>query len=203
MNGSVVVASIDKKLNILDLASGKLVKTIGINGAVMGGLIPGEDKLYFSTLANEVDAFDPENGVVEPLLQTASEIWAAPLVLEDRLVVADMAGNVYANDIRTGESIWTLTNVFGDESGAIAAPVALRDGNLLIVGENGDLLIYDSEGKSVNTRSTKLKILTTPVVSSDSVVVAFLSGDSLLRSYTPDLKEDWLYSETPADGQAE
>lgn len=202
LNGHIVVASIDKKLNVLDHSDGKVLKTLDTNGAVMGGLVLGEDKIYFSTLAKEVSAFNPESGAIEPLLQTDGEVWAAPLVLEDRLIIADMAGNLYANDLQNGQSIWTLSNIFGDGSGAIAAPVALSDGNLLVIGENGDLLVYDADGKSAYTRSTKSKTLTTPVVLDDSVVVAFLNGDSLLRSYTLDLKENWLYSDVPVEEQA-
>ncbi len=203
VDGEVYVASLDKKLIILDLESGEILKFIETNGAVMDDLVSSNEMIYFSTLGKEVDSFDPQNAEIRTVIQADGEIWASPLVFDDTIIAADMAGNVYCNNLKTGKSLWKLTNITGDGSGIIAAPVKTAEGNILIVAENGDLFVYDSDGKSVNTRSTKAKALTSPIVFDDSIVVAFVTGDSLLKSYTSDLKEDWLYSDESVTAASE
>lgn len=203
VDGEVYVASLDKKLIILDLESGEVLKSIETDGAVMDDLVSSNEMIYFSTLGKEVDSFDPQNAEIKTVIQADGEIWASPLVFDDTIIAADMAGNVYCNSLQTGKSLWTLTNITGDGTGIIAAPVETADGNILIAAENGDLFVYDSDGKSVNTRSTKAKALTSPIVFDDSIVVAFVTGDSLLKSYTSDLKEDWLYFDEPVTAASE
>jgi hypothetical protein len=63
------------------------------------------------------------------------------------------------------------------------------------VAEDGNLLVYDMEGKSVNSRLVNGKTMSSPVVIGESFVTALIPGDALLRSYTADLKEDWWYAE--------
>ncbi len=195
------VFSLDKHLNVLDIETGEIKKVLDVNGAVLSDPVKNGEKIYFTTFGKEVDSFDPASGEISKLFDTTGEAWAAPLIVDDLIIVADMAGNVYCHDLTSGASKWTLTNVTGEGKGVIANPLLLSDGNLLITTETGDLLVYDQDGKSVNTRSTKSKLLTSPVVMGDSVVTAVVPGDSLLRVYTFDLKEDWIYMDTAQSGQ--
>ncbi len=193
LDGKVYVSSLDKKLNMIDLKTGAMLESVETNGAIMDHLVYANGVIYFSTFGKEVHTYHPGNGMVETIVQTTGEIWAAPLVLEDRIITADMQGNVYCSDLKTEKSLWTLNNITGDGSPIIAAPVQLSNQNILIAAENGDLFIYDLDGKSVGTRSTKLKTMSSPVVYDDSFATAFIPGDSLLKSFSNDLKENWLY----------
>ena len=53
--------------------------------------------------------------------------------------------------------------------------------------------IYDLEGRSEDERSINATVQTAPVSDGDTIVVALVGGDALLKAYTPDLKEDWVY----------
>jgi len=193
LDGKVYISSLDKKLNVIDLKTGELLSSVQTNGAIMDNLVYANQVIYFSTFGKEVLSFDPETGTTKTIIQTTGEIWAAPLVLDDRIIAADMQGNVYCSDLESGKSLWTLNNITGDGSAIIAAPEQLTNQNILISAENGDLFVYDLDGKSVGTRSTKLKTMSSPVVYDDSFVSAFIPGDSLLKSFSNDLKENWLY----------
>lgn len=194
IGSEIYVSSLDKRLNVLDAESGALIKNSPVNGAVMGDLVIHDHKVYFGTLGNEVSYYDTEKKEIIKLFETESEIWGAPLIDGDRILAADMQGNIYCNDLETGASNWKISAAAGQGVGIIANPVLLGDGNYLFAAENGTLLLFDKDGKSVNTRTTGSAILTTPHVQGDNVIVAFIPGEALLKSYTFDLKENWVYT---------
>jgi outer membrane protein assembly factor BamB len=193
----IYVFSLDKQLNVLNAETGALIRKMPVTGAVMGDMILHDNKLYFSTLAKQVSYYDIEKQEIVKLFDTDGEIWASPLIDDDRIIVADMLGNIYCNNIETGLSNWKIP-ASSQNVGIIATPVMLGDGNYLFAAEDGTLMLYDLDGKSVNTRATGSKILTTPHIQGDSVIVAFIPGEALLKSYSFDLKENWVYVEAVA-----
>lgn len=192
----VYFASLDKKIYALDLETGEILKSQLTDGAIMSDLVVSDDKIYFSTLGNDVSVYDPATDQINDLFSTQNEIWASPLIAGENIIVADMKGNVYCNDRSTGKSVWTLSGITAENAPFIANPILLGDGNILLAAENGDLMVYDADGKSVNVRSGFGKIMTTPVLIGDSVVTAMIPGDALLRAYSFDLKEAWWYLES-------
>jgi len=195
LEGKVYVTTLDKRFLILDEKNGTIEKTLSINGAVMGRLVLADGRIYFGTLGKEVAYFDPATEEIKTVMQTNGEIWASPLIIGDKIIVADMAGYLYCNELESGKSLWQIKAVSTDKVGFIADPVLLQNGNLLAVAEDGNLLVYDMEGKSVNSRLVNGKTMSSPVVIGESFVTALIPGDALLRSYTADLKEDWWYAE--------
>jgi len=194
-DGKVYVTTLDKRFLVLDEKTGSIEKTLSINGAVMGRLVLSDDRIYFGTLGKEVAYFNPTTQEIETVMQTNGEIWASPLIIGDKIIVADMAGYLYCNELETGKSVWQIKAVSTDKVGFIADPILLPNGNLLAVAEDGNLLVYDTDGKSVNSRLINGKTMSSPVVIGESFVTGLIPGDALLRSYTSDLKEDWWYAE--------
>lgn len=192
----VYFASLDKKIYVLDPETGEILKSQLTDGAIMSDLVVSDGKIYFSTLGNEVSVYDPETDQINDLFSAQNEIWASPLITGENIIVADMKGNVYCNDRSTGDSVWTLSEITAENAPFIANPILLGDGNILLAAENGDLMTYDADGKSVNVRSGFAKIMTTPVLIGESVVTAMIPGDALLRAYSYDLKEAWWYLES-------
>ena len=205
-DGILYVASMDKKMNLLDAETGALKQSIDISGAVMNDPVLEDGKLYFSTLANEVDEMDLESGEIRPLLTTQGEIWGSPLLMGDRLIAADMSGHVYCVDIKTGEPVWTTDKITADKVGFIASPIALDENTILLIDENGETMTYDLEGKSVGQRTLDQTVYTIPVVlENGSFAVVPVSSDGQVKVYDANLKEDWIYvrSTEKSDGKAE
>ena len=193
-NGSVYVASMDKKINVLDAVTGELKQSDAISGAIMNDPILADGKLYFSTLAHEVDELDLASGAVRVLLTTEGEIWASPLLMGDKLIAADMSGFVYCVDIKSAEIVWKTEKLTADKIGFIASPVALNENTILLIDESGETRTYDLEGKSVGQRTQDQTVYTTPaVLANGSFAVAPISADGQLKAYTDSLKEDWIY----------
>lgn len=209
----IYVATLDEKIHLLSGQSdGKSLKTIDTNGAVMDGFVSmdsgdgeGDAVLYFSTLGGTVEAIDVDkleidaNGVlvdnsleIQTLITSENEFWAAPLVTDETIVAVDMKGNVFAVTLK-GEEVWTRKNAFGESTRVIARPILLPTGDVLIVGENGDMKIFDAEGKIAYERSVGSAVQSTPVIADDSIVVATTGGTELLKAYTFDLKEAWTF----------
>ena len=196
-NGTLYVASMDKKMNLLDAATGALKQSIDISGAVMNDPVLNDGKLYFSTLANEVDEMDLADNSIRPLLTTEGEIWASPLLMGGKLIAADMSGILYCIEIADGSTVWKTEKLTADKIGFIASPVKLDEDTVLLVDENGETMTYSMEGKSVGQRTLSQAVYTTPVVlSNGSFAVLPVSTDGQIKAYTPDLKEDWVYTRT-------
>lgn len=195
-DGKVYVTTLDKRFLVLDEKTGTIEKALSISGAVMGKLIFANDRIYFGTLGKEVAYFDPATEEIKTVMHTNGEIWASPLIIDGKIIVADMSGYLYCNESESGKSIWQIKAVSTDKVGFIADPILLQNGNLLAVAEDGNLMVYDTDGKSVNSRLINGKTMSSPVVIGESFVAGLIPGDALLRSYTSDLKEDWWYIET-------
>ena len=193
-NGTLYVPSMDKKMNLLDAGTGALKQSIDISGAVMNDPVLADEKLYFSTLANEVDEMDLESGEIRALLTTKGEIWGSPLLMGDKLIAADMSGYVYCIDIKTAEPVWTTEKITAEKVGFIASPVAPDENTILLISENGEIMTYDLEGKSVGQRTLDQMVYTIPVVLEDgSFAVVPVSSDGQIKAYDTNLKEDWIY----------
>lgn len=193
-DGKIYVASMDKKINVLDAETGGILESIEISGAIMGDPVLEDGKLYFATLAKEVVEMDTADNQMRTLLTTDGEIWAAPLVWNDKVVAGDMSGNLYCVELESGNSLWQINAVPDGNAGFIAIPTALDDDTLLVIAENGDIMLYDREGKSINTRSLGAVIESNPALLSDGTFVTAPQGsDAELKAYSPQLKEEWVY----------
>lgn len=196
VGGKLYAATLDKKIHVLDPQDGSLLKSIDTDGAIMDGFVVADGKLYFSTFGKRVEVLDPETDSVMPVISADYEIWGAPAISGDLIVVVDMQGTVYAHSLESGNERWKKATVFGENMRVIARPVVLPNDEILVVSENGDMIIFDQDGKSTDSRSIAATVATTPVLDDETVVVALLRADSLLRGYTLDLKEDWIYAGT-------
>lgn len=195
-DGTLYVASMDKKLHLMDAASGEVKQTIEI-GAVMSDIVLADGKLYFSTLHKDVSEMDLATNEIRILLTTEAEIWTSPLLMGEKLIIADMGGYVYCVDIASGSLDWKTDKLTADKIGFIANPIALDEETILLIDENGEIMVYDMNGKSVSQRSLGQTVYTTPVLlTNGSFAAAPVSEDGQVKAYTPELKEDWVYTRT-------
>ncbi len=193
-NGTLYVASMDKKMNLLDAQTGELKKSIDLSGAIMNDPVLADGKLYFTTLAKEVDEMDLASGEIRTLLTAEGEIWASLLLVGDKLVAADMSGFVYCIDVNTSETLWKTEKLTADKTGFIASPVALDDETILLITETGEIMTYDLAGKSVGQRTLGQTVYSTPaVMENGSFAIIPISDNGQIKAFEEDLKEDWVY----------
>ena len=202
-DGNLYVASMDKKMHTLDAATGELKESIAI-GALMDDMILQDGKLYYSTLAKEVHEMDLSTKGMRTVLTADAEIWASPLFMGEKLIAADMNGVVYCVNMTSGAQEWKTEKLTAERMGFIAAPVALDENTILLIDENGNILTYDINGKSIGQRSLSQSVYTTPaILKSGSFAVVPVSDDGQVKAFTTDLKEDWVYTRSAAGSTAE
>ena len=203
-NGTLYIITLDKKINLLDAATGELKQSVDINGAVMSEPVLYEGKLYFSTFAKEVDAMDLSDGTISTVITVDGEIWGAPLILNGKIIAADMSGYLYIADLESGELLWKSERVAAENYGFIASPVAVSADTFAVVDETGVINTYDLDGKSVSQRTLGAAVYTTPAsMENGDIVVIPVSSDGDINVYTADLKEEWVYKSTAAEASAE
>lgn len=201
-DGTLYVVSMDKKMNLLDAATGGLKQSFEI-GAVMSHPVLSDGKLYFSTLSKEVNEMDLATNEIRTILKADDEIWASPLLMGDKLIAADMNGAVYGVDIATGEVKWKTEKLTANKNGFIAALAALDDKTFVLIDEDGSVMTYDIEGKSIGQRSMGQPVYTDPeILSNGSIVIVPVSEDGQIKVYTQDLKEDWIYTRSTGNAAA-
>ena len=201
-DGTLYVISMDKKMNLVNAETGELKESFDI-GAVLDNPVVEDGKIYFSTFHKEVDVMDLATNEIRTLMTAESEIWARPLLMGDKLIAADMNGIVYCVDKESGASLWKTQKLTAEKTGFIAAPVALDEETILLIDENGEIMTYDLEGKSISQRSLGQPVFTTPILlPNGSFVVAPMTGDGQMKAFTADLKEDWVYMRSTADSTA-
>ncbi len=199
-NGTLYVASMDKKMNLLDAETGELKNSIDLSGAIMNDPVLADGKLYFSTLAKEVDEMDLTSGEIRTLLTADGEIWASLLLIDGKLIAADMSGIIYCVDTETSEMLWKTDKLTADNSGFIASPVALDNETVLLITENGEIMTYDLEGKSVGQRTLGQTVYSTPaVMESGSFAILPMADNAQIKAFTADLKEAWVYNHSDKD----
>lgn len=193
-DGTLYVASMDKKMHLLDAATGELKDSIAI-GALMDDMVLQDGKLYYATLSKEVHEMDLSTNAIRTVLTADAEIWASPLFMGEKLIAADMNGVVYCVNMTTGAEEWKTEKLTADRMGFIAAPAALDENTILLIDENGNINTYDISGKSISQRSLNQSVYTTPVLLANGSFAAVpVSDDGQVRAFTADLKEDWVYS---------
>lgn len=127
----------------INARDGKAIWTRAFSGAIRGGLAADGARVYVTTESKQVAALDPKNGAVvwsttlsDP---NATQIYAAPTVLGDMLVVGYVRDTSYqqpalvAYDASSGQQAWLGSNPDGHTGGwgNIRSSPAVIDGKLV------------------------------------------------------------------------
>lgn len=112
----------------------KTTKKVGLSAGVIadqGALIVGNQK-------GELFALDQKTGQIKWMSQLSAPIITPSFIQLGRVITVTTDGNVYANDLQTGQQLWTyhLPSVQLSLRGQ-AAPVQLDPNNVLIATANG------------------------------------------------------------------
>ena len=94
-----------------------------------------------------------------------------PLLLDDRLIVADREGEVTALDLETGEELWSIElNVL------VSGGVGGNKENHLVSTRDGEVILLDADGKEKWRGRASSEILVPPVIDDDVVIVRSVDG---------------------------
>ena len=140
LQGRVAAATVDRRVALLDLESGRRLwcqkRKVGVQAGVR---MTGSRVLGIGDLPKgELFCLDAESGRELWSIQLG-ESWGAPLVREDQVYAAAVSGTVVACSLSTGQRIWERR-----VAGLVRAPLALVDSLLLVPTVSDTLMALDA-----------------------------------------------------------
>ena len=200
------VTSLDHHLYALERTTGTLRWKTDLGAAAGGAPTIAEGKLYVTTFATELHALDAREGKKLWTFTPPERrwFWDGPAVAQGTLYVTDLGGHVYALNADSGELLWEFVAPAADDNTLRSAPVVSED-TVYVGGRNGTLFALNTEDGSrrwsqsirAGGRNTG-QLLSSPVIISDTVLVAPYQSHILLHAYNTAGAELWSF---PANNQ--
>ena len=189
------VTSLDHSVFAIDLETYKIVWHEDLGGAIPSSAALGSDgMLYVGSFAKQLERLDPATGKHEAVLDTKGWIWGTPVADGDNLYFGDIVngegGYFYSYNTKEGKLNWEPIKL---EGGITANPVVLPE-HVLVTTETGNIYSVDATGsKALWFEPVKGKAYTTPVVSSDSVLVSYIESDYYLIALDNTGHKKWTF----------
>jgi outer membrane protein assembly factor BamB len=174
----VYLAGLDHKVYALNLADGTLAWSTELKGAMTDRPSAMGNLILIGTFANQLVALQADTGSIAWTLQTDGWVWGDPAVQDNVAYFGDVNGNFYAIDAQ-GKQLWR-TKLDG---GVAASPVA-ESGRVYIVTSDGQVFARQAVENTPDWQQPlKGQLLSDPVITGDSLLVAILDGDNLLTAF--------------------
>ena len=193
-DGVVYAASLDGSVYALSATppdeTGLLLWQKDLGAALPGSITIGDGLVYAGGFGSTMYALDAGSGDVVWEVPAEDWIWNGAVLLDDRIIFADVAGNVYALDAATGRSLWMTA-----AGGQVKARPVLHEGVLYVVTIDdsertpisGQLLAMDPGDGSISWQvTTPAPVFSTPVIVGNTLVAAVQNYDSQLLIYDLD-----------------
>lgn len=196
LDNKVIVSSQDHQVLCLDKATGELIWTASMKGAVIAQAVYDSkaDLLMVGTLGKEFVALKPATGERAWTFthSSLSSIWAPAIVMQDQVLFSDESGKILSLNIKDGSENWRIEA--GGKMQAGLAAIGLDQ--FVFAREDGTISAYDLNQSPIWTRNVEAKLYATPVVSGEMIVLA--ANDAKVLAYAFDLKGNQIWAFTPA-----
>ncbi|HET7011955.1 MAG TPA: PQQ-binding-like beta-propeller repeat protein [Anaerolineales bacterium] len=127
-SGLVIIGSYDKQVFALEADTGQEVWTFDeAQERIVGGAVASGETVYVPSADGLVFALDADSGEFLWSFDAEGQVWASPLVTDDRVYVGSLSHVVYALDRASGQPVWNR-----DVGGAIVDSPSLVDGTLVV-----------------------------------------------------------------------
>jgi len=185
----IYLTSLDHHFHVVDPSDHSSREPVDIGGAAPGSPVVVEGGVYIGSFASSIE-FIRSNGNVETLATAENWIWGTPALDGETLYYADLSGAIYSLDLASGNQNWD--NLQPD--GPIVASLLVVGDQIYVVTEDGTFIALDSDGKIIWEKETGGKIYTTPVLSSELVLVAPYQAEYILAGYDAEGKQSWTFT---------
>jgi outer membrane protein assembly factor BamB len=186
-NGKLIfVASLDHTLYAVDPQSRAVAWKTDLGGSAPGSATVSSDgsTVYAGSFSKKVYAVDAASGAVRWTADMHDWVWGAPVQDGDSLYAADISGHIYSLGVPNGKNAWAEAQPDGPITGS---PLVLPEG-MLVATESGTMFAYDKTGTKLWDLNLGGQIYTTPVAAGDTILVAPMKANFLLRAVTQDGK---------------
>jgi outer membrane protein assembly factor BamB len=175
VEGRTFAAGCDSTLHVIDLESGKELKSAELSGQVGAAAAVGGDNIYVGTMSNQVQAVDWKKGQVRWTYEEEkrAQPFASSVALTEKLVIAGSRDRrVHALDREKGTETWSfLTGNKVDSSPVIAG------GRVYVGSADGFLYVLDAAmGTELQKINLGSAVLASPAIGSGRLVVGTEKG---------------------------
>ncbi|MCX8061184.1 MAG: PQQ-binding-like beta-propeller repeat protein [Anaerolineales bacterium] len=188
----IYVACLDHYLYALQTQDGALLwKTDRLEGAIASApVLSNEGILYFGTFGNLFHAFDLRTRKDIWTYKASQWVWGSPILIEDQIILTDLAGNVIALDSKSGAERWKIPT-----GAAITASPTFHNGVIYIGNEAGDLYAIDTKGNLIWQQPKKFdgKILSAALTADEVILIPLIAKDNLIVALNLDGGQSWSY----------
>ena len=116
-----------------------------------------------------------------------------PLMLEERLIVADRNGDVIAVDLEQGKTVWEV-----DLKVVLSGGVGGNEQHHLVTTRDGEIISLDASGKIVWREQISSEVLVPPVIVNNVVVIRSIDGQITGLDVNTG-KQNWIYNREVPD----
>lgn len=109
VDGVVYAAGMAGVVAAIDAATGDVVWTHDVGGAVETGIAVADGRVHVTAMNNRHVALDASSGELLWELNTLDAGTTTPLVMGDRVIIGSRSANVQIRDAATGDKIWTAS----------------------------------------------------------------------------------------------
>jgi outer membrane protein assembly factor BamB len=173
--GRTFGAGCDSTLHILDVASGKKLAAVNLEGQVGASAAVRDGRLVVGTMSNQVLAVDlaaPNVAWTFEPAQRRQPFYASAAVTEKYVVIGSRDKRVYALDRATGKLAWD----FPTEGKVDSSPV-VAGGRVYVGSHDGNLYVLDlATGKEVQRVKLDGPISASPAVADGFLVIGTERG---------------------------
>jgi outer membrane protein assembly factor BamB len=163
----------DGRIIILDIRTGKSVRSLGIKKRIESTCLIGPRYLIILQRTN-----DPTFRYINltsgktTWKRNAGDIDGEPLLIQDRMIIGNAAGEVMAIQIQTGKTLWEKII-----NGQIYNSMAQYENTLIAATDNGNIWSMNSEnGKTNWNKALENSIAATPVLDEKQIYIGTREG---------------------------
>lgn len=173
--GHTFVSGCDSTLHVLDLATGRAVRGVELDGQTASTPAVAGDELYLGTMSNQVVAINWQKGEVAWRFETPRRpkaFYGSAAVSESVIVCGSRDKNVYGLDRRTGKEIWR----FATQGNVDSSPV-IAAGRVYAASLDGTLYVLDlSRGTEWARSRLGSGVIASPAVADGRLVIGTEDG---------------------------
>lgn len=186
----VYVASLDHYLYAIDPNTYEFAwPAIDLGGAAPGTPLVGPDgNIYIGSFDSEVVKVDPSTGADTLLTSTQGWVWSGPVSDGQNIYFGDLQGNLFAVDAASGNQSWSIQ----PDGPVVGSPLIISE-NIVFATESGSVYAVNSAGEIVWQREVGGQIYTSPVASTDRIIVAPMQAGFSLAMLDANGNQAWTF----------
>ncbi len=186
----VYIASLDHFLYGIDPDTYEFAwPAVDLGGAAPGTPLVGPDgNVYVGSFDSEVVKVDPTTGADTVVTDTPGWVWSGPVTDGQNIYFGDLEGNFFAVDAASGSQAWSI-----QPDGPVVGSPLVTSETIVFATESGSVYAVDSAGEIVWQHDVGGQIYTSPVASTDRIIVAPMQAEFSLAMLDADGNQAWTF----------